>query len=226
MMACFVVACLACTYNARRNTPVEQGPMRVLASELRFGRQQDTFVSGSKSGEVVEVADLPASLLANYLLPALAAIGKGVSAVTTVQVGNNTELQMFQMLNNDRTAPAQAAEAGIGAQPLKWDPKLAAFARAHSQELADSGSFRHASADGTQPSVRLSRAGIQWVSMGENIATAQSVPRAEAALMNEPKFQENHRANILSRTFTNVGIGIASGPDGTLYITQDFVQPR
>jgi uncharacterized protein YkwD len=45
-------------------------------------------------------------------------------------------------------------------------------------------------------------------------------------LMNEPKFQENHRANILSRTFTNVGIGIASGPDGTLYITQDFVQLR
>jgi DNA-binding NarL/FixJ family response regulator len=78
----------------------------------------------------------------------------------------------------------------------------------------------------TQPSVRLSRAGIQWLSMGENIATAQSVPRAEAALMNEPKFQENHRANILSPTFTNVGIGIVSGPDGTLYITQDFVQLR
>jgi uncharacterized protein YkwD len=74
--------------------------------------------------------------------------------------------------------------------------------------------------------VRLSKAGIQWVSMGENIAMDQSVAQAEAALMNEPKFRENHRANILNPAFTNVGVGIARGPDGTLYITQDFVQVR
>jgi uncharacterized protein YkwD len=149
-----------------------------------------------------------------------------VTAQGTTCSSASAELQMFQLLNKDRTAPAQASEAGANAQPLQWDPKLAALARAHSQELANSGTFRHTSADGTQPSARLSKAGIQWVAMGENLATDQTVVRAEAALMNEPKFQENHRANILSRTFTSVGVGIATGPDGTLYITQEFVQSR
>jgi len=165
-----------------------------------------------------------------------AAVPSAVSASTAVSCAANAqsaacssasaELQMFQLLNKDRTAQAQAAEAGAHAQPLQWDPKLAALARAHSQELADTGTFRHASADGTQPSVRLSKAGIQWVAMGENLATDQTVVRAEAALMNEPKFQENHRANIVSPTFTSVGVGIVTGPDGTLYITQEFVQAR
>jgi len=173
-------------------------------------------------------------LVAGPALPA--GSPNAVSASATVVCGGNAhgatcsgagaELQMFQLLNKDRTAQAQAAEAGTHAQALRWDPKLAELARAHSQELADSGTFRHASADGTQPSQRLSKAGIQWVSMGENLAMDQTVVRAEAALMNEPKFQENHRANILNRTFTTVGVGIAAGPDGTLYITQEFVQTR
>ena len=74
--------------------------------------------------------------------------------------------------------------------------------------------------------MRLSKGGVQWVSMGENLAMDQTVVRAEAMLMNEPKFQENHRANIVNPTFTKVGVGIAAGPDGTLYITQEFVQVR
>jgi uncharacterized protein YkwD len=164
-----------------------------------------------------------------------AASPNGVSAVVTVPCSKNAgsacstdsaELQMFQLLNNDRTALAQAPEAGAHATPLQWDPKLAAVARKHSQELAASGAFSHASADGTQPSVRLSKGGVQWVSMGENLAMDQTVVRAEAMLMNEPKFQENHRANIVNPTFTKVGVGIAAGPDGTLYITQEFVQVR
>jgi uncharacterized protein YkwD len=58
--------------------------------------------------------------------------------------------------------------------------------------------------------------------VGENIAIYTSVARAEAAFMNEPRFAKNHRANILSPDFTDGGIGIATGPDGRLYITQDF----
>ena len=41
--------------------------------------------------------------------------------------------------------------------------------------------------------------------------------------MNEPRFQQhNHRGNILSLEYTHVGIGIVKGPDGMLYITQEF----
>lgn len=44
--------------------------------------------------------------------------------------------------------------------------------------------------------------------------------------MNEPKFQHNHRGNILNPNYTHVGIGIVKAPDGYLYITQDFAELR
>jgi hypothetical protein len=35
-----------------------------------------------------------------------------------------------------------------------------------------------------------------------------------------------HRANILSRSFTQIGIGTARGSDGRLYVDEVFRQPR
>ena len=101
---------------------------------------------------------------------------------------------MVELMNKDRMAPEQAAETHGKARPLQWDPRLAALARAHSLEL-ENGSFSHVSPDGSLPSDRMSRAGIQWLSMGENIAMSQDVARAEASFMNEPGFQQNHRGN-------------------------------
>jgi uncharacterized protein YkwD len=59
--------------------------------------------------------------------------------------------------------------------------------------------------------------------LGENIAIYGTVLGAEAAFMNEPRFQHNHRANILNANYTDVGIGIVQGANGSIYITQDFV---
>lgn len=132
---------------------------------------------------------------------------------------------MVELMNKDRMAPEQAAETHGKARPLQWDPRLAALARAHSLEL-EHGSFSHVSPDGSLPSDRMSRAGIQWLSMGENIAMSQDVARAEASFMSEPGFQQNHRGNILNPNFTTVGVGIVNGPDGNLYITQEFAQLR
>jgi len=164
--------------------------------------------------------------------PAFSALaGRNASQGTTVSCGNSgcvaesPELQMFALINNDRMAPEQAAETHGRLKPLQWDPRLAALARAHSVELAN-GSFSHVSPDGSLPSDRMSKAGIRWLYMGENIAMAQDVARAQAMMMNEPRFQQNHRANILSPNYTTVGVGIVNGPDGMMYITQEFAQLR
>jgi uncharacterized protein YkwD len=178
----------------------------------------------SRIALVVAILVVMVGLSASKATAALAP--KAVSASVTVTSAASAELEMFQLLNNDRTAPAQAAEAGPNAQPLTWDPKLAAVARARAQELANGAAFQHVSADGSQPWDRLNKAGVQWVSMGENLAMDQSIASAEAAFMNEAKFQNNHRGNIVSKTFTSVGIGIAVGPDGTIYITEEFVQAQ
>ena len=133
-------------------------------------------------------------------------------------------LQMREMINRDRSATASFEETKGRARPLVWDERLAAVARAHSEDMASNGFFSHEGSDGSLPDARVSREGIQWRAVGENIAKSRDIEQAEEAFMNEPKFKQNHRANILNPNYTRVGIGIVKGPDGTLYITQDFAQ--
>ena len=133
------------------------------------------------------------------------------------------ERQMWTLVNRDRLDPATSAETGGRAQPLRWNEKLAAVARAHSRNMLEQRFFDHVDREGRTVSARINAAGIPWRTLGENIAIIGTVPGAEAAFMNEPRFQNNHRANILNANYTDVGIGIVQGPNGSLYITQDFV---
>jgi len=133
------------------------------------------------------------------------------------------ERQMWVLINQDRLRPETFAETGGRAQPLKWNENLAAVARVHSLDMLEERFFSHVDPDGTTFSMRINEAGILWQAAGENIAIYETTSGAEAAFMNEPRFQHNHRANILNPSYTDVGIGIVKGPDGSLYITQDFV---
>jgi len=132
------------------------------------------------------------------------------------------ERQMWALVNLDRRDPENSAETAGRAQPLRWNEKLAAVARAHSRDMIEQRYFHHVDSEGRTLSVRMNAAGIHWRALGENIAINGTVSGAEAAFMNEPRFQKNHRANILNANFTDVGIGIVQGPKGSLYITQDF----
>jgi len=91
--------------------------------------------------------------------------------------------------------------------------------------MARAGRLTHLGDDGLNLGDRLHQAGVTWSRVGENVAMASSIAQAEAMLMAEPPFQPNHRANILDRHFTQVGIGIAVSPGGLLYITEDFLAP-
>jgi len=133
------------------------------------------------------------------------------------------ERQMWALVNRDRLDPATSAETGGRAQPLRWNENLAAVARAHSRNMLEQRFFDHVDPDGSTLSTRINEAGIPWQAAGENIAIYTTVLGAEGAFMNEPRFQRNHRANILNANYTDVGIGIVQGPNGSLYITQDFV---
>ncbi len=136
------------------------------------------------------------------------------------------EAQMWALINRDRADQSYSDETMGRARALQWDERLAAVARGHSEEMARDGYFSHEGSDGSSPARRVSMAGIKWLSTGENIANARSVGEAESLFMNEPRFQRNHRWNILNANYTHVGVGIVRAPDGTLYITQDFAQLR
>ena len=60
-----------------------------------------------------------------------------------------------------------------------------------------------------------------WTSVGENVGEGRSVSSIQSAFM----ASSEHRSNILSSSFTQVGIGTARGSDGKLYVDELFRRP-
>ena len=114
---------------------------------------------------------------------------------------------------------AERAKAGL--PPLALSSELNVAAQSYTQVLASSGCFDHTCGPVPAMADRLGQAGYTgWTSIGENIAAGYRTPEAVVeGWMSSP----GHRSNILSPTYTEVGIGVVSG-SGALgtYWTTDF----
>jgi uncharacterized protein YkwD len=80
---------------------------------------------------------------------------------------------------------------------------------------------------------RETAAGVQWTAAGENIGEGGPVADTTAAItsmataltqdmLNEKPPDDGHRLNLLSSSFTSIGIAVYRGSDGTVWMTQDF----
>ena len=120
------------------------------------------------------------------------------------------EAEMLNLVNRERVA------AGLGA--LGHDPELTEVARRHSTDMFARGYFAHVTPEGRDPFDRIRDGNVRFLTAGENLALAQSVPVAHRGLMNSP----GHRENILRPQFGRVGIGIMDGGRFGLMVTQNF----
>lgn len=135
-------------------------------------------------------------------------------ATDTFADATDAEKIIFQLLNEDRRR--------AGLPDLAWDDRAAAVARKHSEDMRDNGFVAHVSPTTGSASDRAKVGGIVTGLVLENIARAYSPREAEEGLMNSP----GHRANVLSREATHVGVGVAVGAGTSglreLYVTQLF----
>ncbi len=93
-----------------------------------------------------------------------------------------------------------------GLSPLKEDWQLSRVARYKSEDMRDRGYFSHTSPTYGSPFDMMKSFGISYRSAGENIAKGQTSPEAVVrAWMNS----SGHRANILNKSFTHIGVGYA-----------------
>ncbi|TCK80605.1 CAP domain-containing protein [Albibacterium bauzanense] len=120
------------------------------------------------------------------------------------------EKEMLNMINVERKAH--------GLAPLEVDSRLTNVARDHSRDMFTRSYFSHISPEGLSPFDRIRKANILFLTAGENLALAQTIPIAHEGLMNSP----GHRANILNPSFRRVGIGVLDGGIYGLMITQEF----
>ena len=110
--------------------------------------------------------------------------------------------------------------AKVGLAPLIDNWQLARVARYKSEDMRDKNYFSHTSPTYGSPFDMIKNFGIRYMAAGENIAMGQ--PTAVAVMtswMNSP----GHRSNILSKNFTEIGVGVAKSKSGTLYWTQQFI---
>ncbi|NEA66982.1 CAP domain-containing protein [Streptomyces sp. SID12488] len=122
-----------------------------------------------------------------------------------------TAAEVTDLTNRER------ARAGL--PPLATDALLTRAAQAHSTDMVVRAFYSHTGPDGSQPWDRAAAAGSTRRTIGENIACGQrSTAEVVEGWMNSP----GHRANILKREFTHIGIGFASGGKAGTYWTQLF----
>lgn len=149
------------------------------------------------------------------------------------QIKNPALIYPGQSINIPEAAPLKTIEDEIfrlvnlqrsynGLGPLTYNWQVARVARIKSQDMINNKYFSHYSPIYGSPFKMLEDYGLKFSAAAENIAygqkTAQDVMNA---WMNSP----GHRANILSTTVTQMGVGCAKASNGTLYFTQLFIKP-
>lgn len=95
-------------------------------------------------------------------------------------------------------------------QPVRRDPRLAAAAQDHAEDLLRRSYYDHRSPEGGTPASRARGAGyIHFSLVAENIAKGLFTP-AEA--VDRWMASAGHRRNVLRRRATATGLGVAVGP--------------
>jgi uncharacterized protein YkwD len=116
-----------------------------------------------------------------------------------------------------------------GLRPFRLNAKLSRAARRHSRDMVRRRYFAHDSLDGRSPFDRMRathyvpRRASWW--LGENIGWGSGSFSEPSAMVRAWMHSPSHRANILSRRFRDIGIGIVArapvGGGGATYTT-DF----
>ncbi|MEJ7914442.1 MAG: CvpA family protein [Chitinophagaceae bacterium] len=131
---------------------------------------------------------------------------KVISATTR----EDLELKMIALVNTERRKENLPL--------LSLEKTLFPVARKHSEDMFRRGYFSHYSPEGKSVADRLKAASIVYLTAGENLALAPTLPAAHTGLMKSP----GHRANILHKSYRRIGIGIKDGGVRGLMVTQIF----
>jgi uncharacterized protein YkwD len=158
-------------------------------------------------------------LCALSVLAAMLAAAPSAMAARACQSANATPAQAAKRTMVRATlCTLNAQRARYGLSPLKLNKRLSKAARRHARDMVRRDYFSHDSLGGGTFVDRIRGTGYlrgaqRW-SVGENLAWGthgSSAPRAITTMwMNSP----GHRANILSASFREVGIGLALGAPG------------
>ena len=122
------------------------------------------------------------------------------------------QVEVLNLVNKERKAN--------GLKPLTLNKELSNVANIKSRDMIEKGYFDHTSPTYGSPFDMMKTFNISYKAAGENIAMGQRTP---SEVMTDWMNSSGHRANILNSNFTELGVGIYKGANGTIYWTQMFI---
>lgn len=115
----------------------------------------------------------------------------------------------------------QRAAAGLA--PLNLNSQLAQAAAGKAEDMFTNNYWAHISPNGTTPWEFIRGAGYNYSYAGENLARGYS---SASDVMNAWMASTEHRANILSPNYSDVGFAVATGnltgDNGTILVVEEF----
>lgn len=129
----------------------------------------------------------------------------GTTAATPAVAANSSEAELRTYINE--------ARSNRGARQLGMRTFLVRAARRHSRFMANTGQLVHSTDLASYVGNR------SWRILGENIGYGPSMEVLHGAFMDSPP----HRRNALNRRYKKVGVGMAVGDDGRIWVTVLFL---
>jgi uncharacterized protein YkwD len=154
-----------------------------------------------------------------------ASAAAAASASPSANQGGTAAAQVLALINQARSAaglPALTITAGLETSSSQ-----------HNLLMADGCGLSHQCPGEPPLGDRETAAGVDWTSAGENIGDGGPVADTPAdiaqmavgltqSMLDEKPPDDGHRLNILSSTFTHIGIAVYRDSSGTVWLTQDF----
>ena len=122
--------------------------------------------------------------------------------------------QVLALVNKER--------GKLGISPLALSDELSKVAQVKAQDMADNNYFSHDSPTYGSPFDMMKKFNIKYSYAGENIAAGQ---KTAEEVMKSWMNSSGHRANILNKNYTQLGVGYVKGGEyGTEWV-QQFIRP-
>ncbi|HTJ68383.1 MAG TPA: sigma-70 family RNA polymerase sigma factor [Actinospica sp.] len=187
-------------------------------------------ISASPSASAPSTSSKPtvAPTTARHTTSAPKTSAAAVVATTSTAASSNSQTAAQQVLDVINKAREQN-----GLKPYTMSTDLINSASAHNTRMEDGCGLSHQCSGEAALGDRETAAGVQWTSAGENIGeggpvsnTQSSIASMAVSLTNsmlaEQPPDDGHRLNILSSSYTEVGIAVTRDSNGTVWMTQDF----
>ena len=127
------------------------------------------------------------------------------------------EGRIYELVNDERERR--------GLYSLNWNSRLADLARSYSIKMARENFFSHFDRNGDSITERARAMRINgWERLGENLFMCQGCESFSQFAVRGWMKSSGHRKNILQRDFNETGIGIARSRNGTIFVTQVFME--